>query len=124
VSDGTWQRHHHHLSDFFFSSPFFCFYFLCQFTLIPLFAWGRVVISGASSVISFATRSEIQNVCRLTSFPFFFFFIFFYIPLTKLPSTFRFFIFIFPFILKLTIRSEKIGDFHSSHEDGGVIGRA
>ena len=78
--------------------PSFCFYFLWQFILIPLFARGRIMISGASSVISFATESEIQNVRRPTSFPFFFFFL--YIPLTKLPSTFRFFIFIFPFILK------------------------
>ena len=62
----------------FFFSPFFGFYFLCQFTLIPLFAWGRVVISGASSVISFATGSEIQNVRRRPRFlSSIFFFLFF-----------------------------------------------
>ena len=79
---------------FFFFSPFFCFYFLCQFTLIPLFAWGRVVISGASSVISFAPDRRMFAVQpRFLSSLFFF-----NIPLTRLPSNFRFFI--FPFILK------------------------
>ena len=122
MSDGTWQRQHQSSPLVRFFLPSFCFYFLCQFTLIPLFAWGRVVISGASSVISFATGSEIQNVRRPTSFPFFSFF--FNIPLTRLPSNFRFLFSHLFWKIFLSILSEKIGDFHSTHEDGRVIRRA
>jgi len=108
--DGVW--HHQHLSDF----PIFSIFLGASIILFPIyaytpFAWGRLVVSGASSVIP-RTRSGFSPVMELAVSQ---------ILLTKLPSSrFRTF---HCFRDSILILSEKIGDFDSTHGVGRLIYR-
>ena len=122
VSDGTWQRHHHHLSEFFYL--LFAFIFFGNLYLFPSLhgdaSWFLGLVPSFHSppyrkFKMFAVRP------RFLSSSFFF--------TSRWPNCPRLSAFLFLFShlfwkIFLTILSEKIGDFHSTHEDGGVMRRA